>query len=150
VLVHCFNGLVQIAVMEGELFADLLFEREPAVFDGVEVGGVRWQEFACTPRPGKELVGLRRLVKGGIVVQHDLPRLQDGHQTVLHVSLEEGRGAVALKDEGRDERVLLKGVDNADPLGAVARFLPPARLAPRAPAIGQGFMIVDPSLIHIH
>jgi hypothetical protein len=89
-------------------------------------------------------------MEGGVVVQHDLPWLEDGHQTVLDISLKERRIAVPLKDEGRNERVLVKGVNDTAPLGAMARLLPPAGRAPGTPAIGQGFMIVDPGLIHIH
>lgn len=136
--------------MEGELFTDGVFERKPPVFDGIEVRGVRRQEFARAPRPGDELFGLLRLVEGGSVVQHELPRLEDGHQTVLDLGLKECRSAVPLKDEGGNERVLVKGVNEADPLGAVARFLPPTRLPSGTPALGQGFMIVDAGLIHIH
>lgn len=143
------NGLVEVTVVEGELFTDGVFEWEPAVFDGIEVRGIRRQEFARAPRPGDELFGLLRLVKGGIVVQYDLSWLEDRHQTVLDIGLEKGGIAVALKDEGGDERVLMKGVNETDPLGAVAGLLPPTGLAPGTPAIGQGFIIVDPGLIHI-
>ena len=73
--------------MERELFTDSVFERKPAVFDGIEVWGIRRQEFARTSRPCDELFGLLRLVKGGVVVEHDLPRLEDGHQTVLDIGL---------------------------------------------------------------
>lgn len=136
--------------MERELFADGMFEGEPAVFDGIEVGGIGRQECAGAPRLGDELLGLLRLVEGGVVVEHELPRLEDRHQTVLDIGLKQGGSAVPLKDEGGNKRVLVKGVNDADPLGAVARFLPPARLPAGTPAIGQGFIIVDARLIHIH
>ena len=136
--------------MEGELFADALFEREPPVLEGVAVRGVRWQELAATPCPFAELAGLGRPVKRGVIVQHELAGVKGWHQTVLDRGLKEGRGAVALKDEGGDERVLVKSVNKTDPLGAVARLLSPARLAPGTPAISQGFMLVDAPLSHIH
>jgi hypothetical protein len=147
--IYGIDGLVEITVVERQLFTDSVCERDPAMFDGVEVGGVRGQEFAPAARPFDKLAGLLRLVKGCIVIQHHLPGLEDGHQTVLPIGLKESGGALALKEEGSGERVLVQGVNNAHPLGAVARLLPPARLTPRTPAIGQRFMIVEAGLIHI-
>lgn len=136
--------------MKRELFTDGMFEREPAVLNGIEVRGIRRQEFARAPRPGDALLDLLRLVKTGIIVQHDLSRLENGHQTVLDIGLEQGGRAVPLKDEGGNERVLIKRVNDTHPLGAVARLLSPAGLAPGTPAIGPGFIIVDSGLISIH
>lgn len=141
---------MKITLMEGELFADLLFEREPTVLNGIEVRGVRRQEFTGTACAFDELPRFLRLVKAGVVVQPDLPWLEDRHQTVLDVGLEESRIAVSLKHEGRDECVRVERINAAHPLSAVPRLLPPARCAPRAPAVGEGFIIINPGLIHIH
>ena len=122
--------------MEGELFADGVLERAPAVLDGVEVRGVGRQEFARTPCAFDGLLGLRRLVEGGVVVEYDLPGLEDGDQTVRDIGLAKSGIAVAFKDEGGNERVLVKGVNDTDPLGAVTRLLPPAGFTPRTPALG--------------
>ena len=135
--------------MKREVFADGLFEREPPVLNGIEVGGVWREEFAGTAGSFDELLSLGRVVKGSIVVQYNLPRLEHGHQTVLDIGLKERRRAVPFKNKGSNQRSLVQGVNNTDPLGAVARLLSPTWLPPQTPAVSQRFMIVDPGLIHI-
>jgi len=141
---------MKVTLMEGELLADLLFEGEPTVLNGIEIWGVRRQEFPGAACAFDELPRFLRLMKAGVVVQHDLSGLKDGHQTVLDVGLEESRIAVSLEHEGRDERVVVERIKDTPPLGAVPWLLSPAGLAPKAPAIGEGVSIIDPGLIHIH
>jgi len=139
---------VEVPLLKREVFADGLFEREPPMRNGIEVGGIRREEFAGTAGSFDELLSLDRVVKGSLVVPYNLPRLEHGHHTVLNLSLKEHRRAVPFKNKGGKQRSLVQGVNTTDPLGTVAGLLSPTRLPPQTPAVSQRFMIVDPGLIH--
>lgn len=140
---------MKVPVMEGELCANFILEREPTVLNGIEVRGVRRQEFAGTACAFNELPRFLRLVAGGLVVQHALPWLADGDHPVLAIGFAASRIAGSLEPAGRAERVVVERVHEAHSLGAVPRLLSPAGFAPGAPALGQGFLIVAAGLSHL-
>ena len=58
--------------------------------------------------------------------------------------------AMALEHERSDEGVAVEGINDTHALGAMARLLPPTRLALGTPAIRPGFIVVHPGFIQIH
>lgn len=140
---------MQIAIVEREQLTDALFKRKPAVFDGVQIRGVRRQEFLSAARACNELASFGGLMKTRVVVDHHLPGFEDWHPTVLDLGFKERGVAGPLEDEGRDQVVVVERIKQTHPLRAMAGLLPPARFALGAPAISPGFMIIHPRLIQI-
>ena len=88
-------------------------EGGPEVFDGVEVGRVRRQEQQLAARRCHQLLRGRRLMKPG-VVQHDhTARRQRGQQHFFKINVHRLRVATALKDQRRDQLVLLGSRNDA-------------------------------------
>ncbi|HJY81879.1 MAG TPA: hypothetical protein VKK81_12455 [Candidatus Binatia bacterium] len=141
---------MQVAVVEGKGFADALFEGEPVVFNRVKVWGVRGQEFLGTASLLNELASFDRLVEASIIVTHNLSGFEDRYSTALDIGLEERGVAVALKHEGREELMLVEGINQTQALGAMARLLSPARFALGAPTVGTGFGVIHAGLSEIH
>ena len=144
------NSFMQVALVEGQVFADALLEGEPVVLNGVEVGRVRGQEFLGAASRGNEATRFGRLMEAGVVIEHSLSSSKDRHQTVFDIRLEEGGIAIALEHKRGDEGVLVEGLNNTHALGAMPRLLPPARLALGAPPIRPDFVVIYPGLIEIH
>lgn len=146
---HGIKGPVQIAVVERQGFTDALFEGKPAVLPGIQLRGVGRQEFLRTPGLGNELASLGGLRETGVVIDPELAWLEDGHQTVLDIRLKERRVAGSLEHEGGDQVMGVERRPQTHPLGALARFLPPARFALQTPAVGSSFIIIQARLIQL-
>ena len=136
---------MQVTLRAGEVFPHAWFAGEPGVFNGIESGRVKGQEFLGAAAPFHELAGFGRLLEAGIIRDHPLSWLEGRHQAVLDRGLEERGVAVALKHEGREERVAVEGIDQTAPRSALARLLAPARFAlgtppPLRPALLVGFV----------
>lgn len=140
---------MQIAGTERQVFADALFEGKPIVFDRVEVWGVGRQEFLPTPGLFNKAARFGGLMDTSVVIDHNLSRFEDGHQTVLHVSFKERGVTSSLEHQGGDEVVLREGIDQAHALGAMAGLVPPTRLALRTPAVRPRFVVIHACLLQI-
>jgi len=127
-----------------------LFEGKPAVLNGIQIRGVGRQKFLRTPGLCNELASFGGLMETGVVIDHDLTWLEDGHQTVLDIRVKERRVAGSLEHEGSDQVMVVERRQQTHPLGAMARFLPPARFALQTPAVGPSFIIIHARLIQIH
>jgi hypothetical protein len=147
---HGINRPMQISVVERQVCPDELFEGKPAVLNGVQIRGIGRQEFLGAASALNELAGFGRLVETGIVVDHNLSRFQNRHQTVLDIGFEECLIAGPLEHERGDQLRLVKGINQTHAVSAMAGLLPPARFALGAPALGAGFIISHPGLIQIH
>lgn len=120
------------------------------MFNGIEVGGVRRQEFLGAAYALDELASFGRLVEAGIIVDHNLSRFEDRHQTLLSIGLEEGSRARALEHERGNKSLAVERIDETHSLCAMARLLTPARCASRTPATTAGFMVIHAGLIQIY
>jgi hypothetical protein len=120
------------------------------MFNRIEVGGVRRQEFLGTAHAFDELASFGRLVEAGIIVDHTLSRFEDRPQTPLSRCLEEGSRARALEHERGNKSLVGERIDETHPLCAIARLLPPARFASRTPATTAGSMVIHAGLIQIY
>lgn len=140
---------MQITIVEREQRTDALFERKPAVFNGVQIWGVGRQEFLGAARAFNELAGFGGLMETGVVIDHNLSWFQDRHQTVLEVRFKERGVAGPLEHQGRDKIMMVEGINQTHTLSAMAGLLAPARFALGAPAVSPGFMIIHPRLIQI-
>jgi len=71
------HRLVQIAVVERQVFTDALFEGKPAVLNGIKIWGVGRQEFLRAARLFNEPAGLGGLMEAGVVIDHNLPGIEN-------------------------------------------------------------------------
>jgi hypothetical protein len=142
--VHC---LVQIAVVERQVFPDAVFEGPPVVRNGVEVWGVRGQEFLRAPGPLNEAASFGGLMETGVVIDHKLSWFQNGGQTVLNVGFKARGVASPREHEGGAKGVLVERIKQAHPLRAMTRLLAPTRFARRTPAVRPSFGVIHARLI---
>ena len=75
---HGVNRLVQIALVERQVFPDALFEGKSAVLNGIQIRGVGRQEFLGAARALNEPAGFGRVVEAGVVIDHNLSWFEDG------------------------------------------------------------------------
>jgi hypothetical protein len=147
---HGVNGLMQISRVERKVFPDALFEGKPPVLNGVEVWGVGGQEFLRAAGPCNEVASFGGLLEAGVVIEHQLARLEDRHQPGLNIGVEERGRARALEHKGRNEDGVMEGINQTHSVGAMAGLLAPARFAPWAPALRTGCIISHTRLIAVH
>ena len=147
---HGVHRLVQITVVEGQVFTDALFEGKPAVLNGIQIRGVGRQEFLRAASAFDKLAGFGGLMEAGVVIDHNLSWCEDWHQTVLDIRFKECGVAGPLEHEGRDQLLLVKGIKQTYALGAMAGLLPPTGFTLRTPAVRPGFIIIHARLIQIH
>jgi len=147
---HGVNRPVQIAVVEGQVFTDALFEGKPTVLNGVKIWRVGRQEFLRAPGPFNEAAGFGGLMEAGVVIDHHLSWFEDWHQTVRDIRFKERGVAGPLEHEGRDQVVLVERINQTHAVRALPGLLPPTRFALRTPAVRAGFIIIHARLIKIH
>ena len=141
---------MQVAVVEREMLTDALFEGKPVVLNRIEVGRVRRQEFLGAASIFNQGTGFRGLMAAGVIIDHNLSGFKDRYQTVLDIRFKECGCARALEHKRGEEGLLVEGIDQTHPLGAMARLLAPARFPLRAPAVGAGLMIIHAGLIQVY
>ena len=147
---HGIKGLMQITIVEREQLTDALFERKPAVCNGVQIWGVGGQEFLGAARAFNELAGFGGLRETGVIIDHTLSWFEDRHQTVLEVRCKERGVAGTLEHQRRDQLLVVEGINQPHAVRAMARLLAPARFALGAPAVGTGFVIIPSRLLQLH
>ena len=127
-----------------------MFKREPIVLNRIKIRRVGRQEFLGTARPFNELAGCGGLMEAGVIVHHNLSRFERRHSTLLYVRLEESGITGSLEDARGGEPMLLESGEQTHALGAMTRFLAPARFPPWTPAVRASFVVIHPRLIQIH
>ena len=105
----------------GEVFAQAGLEGGPEMFDGVEVGRVRRQEQQPAARPFHQLLRRRGLMEPCVVQHYHAARGQCGQPHLFKINVHHLRVATALKDQRRDQLVLLGGRNDAGAFPPLAR-----------------------------
>jgi hypothetical protein len=108
------------------------------MFDGIEIGGIGWQEQQVTTGVFHQFKRGRGLMKAG-VVQHDhAARWQRGQQHLGKINIHDLRVAIALEGQGRDQLALPASPNDA---GAFPPFARHGCINPFAAGGAPGFTI---------
>ena len=84
---------MQIAIVERKQLTDALFERKPVVFNGVQIQGVRWQEFLSAARAFNEPAGFGGWDHLDLQQAYALQEMQEEHRRRLNTCRGAAEGA---------------------------------------------------------
>lgn len=128
-------------------FAEEGFELGEDHLDRVEIWAVGREKEQMGSGGSDGPPGTGRLVAAEIVEDHDVPRLEGRHQTLLDPGCERGRVDGAIEDAGRHDLALAQRTDERQGLPVSMRNLGGKRSAAQEPAARPGHVCLDPGFV---
>ncbi len=143
---HCISQTLK----PSQMLANAAFEPRPAVLDFVEVGRIGRQIEKLSPRLLNQLLNASAFVKGGVIQNHHLPRLQHGHQAGFHPGFKHHPITSPFNRERSQEVLSAPCRNHVDSSCSASSFECMEAFSARIPPVAILVSVVHACLIDVH
>lgn len=136
-------------IFMGEGFSNPAFQPPPALFNAIQVRGIRWEIKDLTACRCNQFGNSSTMVKGGIIEYDPVARAQFWNQTGLQPGFKDGTVTGSFNRKRRDKLMPPIPGDHVDSPTASPGFKVIAPLACRGIAVSIGIALIHSRLIDV-